>query len=194
MELESFSPSVRERLKSGAIINSKADWEKYNSLSEAQKVIVRNKLSSDPSVTMRKAMEGLAQLPSEHLLNLIGTIKYLEPDIKHRIACGSIAIDTQSVNKLIDMPAEDQAFLSAILDDPMVDSLKSGLMILSGKIKPRTKEQKIAITLSSIIQLGYRIEERLRDLDAIGVGAQEHWESWKAFRASVLTAKEKSNG
>jgi hypothetical protein len=177
------SSDIAEKCASGEIINSKADWLRFSELEPAERTAVEHKLRTSPGITLRDALP--PKKKQEVRVDSINDNKHISSKAKRDIASGRVSIDSESVKQLNALPAESQELLSTILEDEEVTSLSQGLLILEGAIQPRTQEESVRNIMLSIEKLVERIDERLNDLEVVGVGAKSARKLLLAFRADV---------
>jgi hypothetical protein len=182
-----IDPELRFKLETGQIINSKKDWEEFRKLSREEQIITQKRLKANPALTLAKAMPPRKQMVSAEHLELINSLPHISHEAKRQIASGTIAVDTASVKKMMKLEPPMMQMLSAVIEDKQIDSLKKGLMVLDGKVQPRSRAQAVALTIASVMSLAMKIDEKILDLKAVGVDVQEFSPAWGAFKQGILS-------
>jgi hypothetical protein len=191
--MEMMPKDLRKKCETGEIINSRSDWKRYSELSDDEREATNQKLRANPELSMRAAMPTKKHDLTPEQLSAINGIPAFDHNIRRMIAAGTIQVDAASIKKAIDLTADRQELLAVILTDPGVDSLKKALHVLSGTAAPRSTQESIRIAVSSVVQLVDRIEERMKDLRAVGVEPAECERLIRLF-SSEISKLEKNNG
>jgi hypothetical protein len=187
--MDKASKGFREKCLSGEIINSKKDWEEFSTLQPLEASAVEQRIKENPHMTLRDALPKTKRNPKADDLEAINKSKYMSPEVKRRVASGVVVADHQSIKKLSSLAPEKQELLSSVLEDPEVTSVKQGLMIVQGEIRPKSTSESLRFALMSITPLCERIEERLSDLDAAGFNTAQCRVSLKQFLTQANSLK-----